>query len=95
MFTLTVSKTKIKDIFRFRVCLHSLRIAFNGSFTLTDRDSGTESDSDSKPDGYIVLCRTFHIAQTRTRIPTPYFSIGQESESEPVAESISGHVNEP
>ena len=28
---------------------------------------------------YIVLCRTFHIAQTG--IPTPYFCIGQESKS--------------
>ena len=29
-----------------------------GSFALTDTDSGTDSDSDSKPNGYIVLCRT-------------------------------------
>ena len=36
-----------------------------------------------------------HIAQTWTRIPTPYFRIGQESESEFVRESISGNVNEP
>ena len=28
------------------------------SFTFTETDPGTESDSDSKPDGYIVLCRT-------------------------------------
>ena len=34
---------------------------------------GNDSDSDSKPNGYIVLCRTFHIAQTGTQIPTPYF----------------------
>ena len=30
---------------------------YNGLFTLLDPDS----DSDSKPDGYIVLCRSFHI----------------------------------
>ena len=36
----------------------------------TDSDSGMDSDSDSKPDGYIVLCRTFHIAQTRTQVWT-------------------------
>ena len=60
-----------------------------GSFTLTETDSGTDSDSDSKPGGYIVLCRTFHIAQTWTLIPTPYFCTGQESES------VSGNVNEP
>ena len=59
-------------------------------------DSGEDSDSDSKPDGYIVQCRTVHIAQTRTQtqIPTPYFCIGQESESKSVSESISGNENE-
>ena len=31
----------------------------NGLFTLPDSDSN--SDSDSKPNGYIVLCRSFHI----------------------------------
>ena len=36
-----------------------------------------------------------HIAQTQTRIPTPYFCTGQESESESVPESISGNLNEP
>ena len=34
---------------------------------------------------------TVHIAQIRTRISTPYFGRGQESESE----SVSGNVNEP
>ena len=34
-----------------------------------------------------------HIAQTRTWIPTPYFCVGQESESVP--ECVSGNVNEP
>ena len=58
-----------------------------GLFTLTEMDS----DSDSELDGYIVLCRTFHIAQTRTQTPTPYFCTGQESEFQ----SVSGNVNEP
>ena len=49
------------------------------SFTLTETDSGTDSNLDSKPDGYIVLCRIFHIAETWTRIPTTYFCVGQES----------------
>ena len=40
----------------------------NGSFTLPDLDK--DSDLDSKPIGYIVLCRTF-----RTWIPTPYLCI--------------------
>ena len=60
-----------------------------------EKDLGTDSDLDSKPDGYIVQCRTFHIAQTRTRIPTPYFCIGQEARSESVPESVSDNVNEP
>ena len=29
-----------------------------GLSTLPEKDSGTNADSDSKPDGYIVLCRT-------------------------------------
>ena len=33
-------------------------VHFNGSFTLPQTDSGTDSDLDSKPDGYIVLYRT-------------------------------------
>ena len=66
-------------------------VFFNGSFTLTETDSRRDSDSDSKLDDYIVLCRTFHIAQTCTQIPTPYFCVGQASESE----SVSGNVNEP
>ena len=53
-----------------------------GLFTLE-----TDLETNSKPDGYIVICRTFHIAQTQSRIPTPYFCIGQESESVPVSES--------
>ena len=44
-----------------------------GSFTLTEKDSGMYSIVDTKPDGYIVLCRTFHTAQISTWIPTPYF----------------------
>ena len=45
-----------------------------------------------KPNGYIVLCRPFHIAWTQTRIATLYFCKGQESESVP--ESVSGNENE-
>ena len=33
----------------------------NGLFTLPDSDSDSDSDLDSKPDGHIVLCRSFHI----------------------------------
>ena len=48
-------------------CFHS-----SGLFTLAEM----ESEIDSKPNGYIVVCRTFHIAQTQTRIPSSYFYIG-------------------
>ena len=46
---------------------------------------GHGSDSDSKLDGYIVqyCTETASVAQTQTWIPTPYFCIGQESESVP------------
>ena len=54
-----------------------------GLFTFTEKDSDTDSGN--------CTCRTFHIAQARTPIPTPYFCIGQESESE----CVSGNVNEP
>ena len=64
------------------------------SCTMTETDSGTDSDSYSKPDSYIVPCRTFHIVQTWTQIPTSYYCVGQESESESVLESVSGNVNE-
>ena len=36
-----------------------------------------------------------HIAQTQTQIHTPYFYIGQESESKPVSVSESGNVFRP
>ena len=49
-----------------------------------ETNSGTNSDSDSKTYGYIVLHRTFHIAQTRTWIPTP----------ESVLECVSKSANE-
>ena len=34
-----------------------------------------------------------HIAENQTRIPTPYFCVGEESESKP--KSVCGNVNEP
>ena len=74
-----------------------------GLFTLADTDTVIDTDTDTDTDKvslqpicicvgvgqceHTILCRTFHIAQ----IPTPYFCIGQESESE----SVSGNVNEP
>ena len=60
-----------------------------GSFTLME----TDSDSDSKPDGYIVLCRTFSHCTDPDHYS--YFCLGQESKFESVSESVSGNVNEP
>ena len=49
---------------------------FNGLFTLMETDSGTDLDSDSKPNGYIALCRT------RSYCTDPYsLCLGQESKS--------------
>ena len=60
----------------------------NGSFTLPD------TDLDSKPDGYIVLCRTCSHCTDSDSNPTSYFCVGQESESEFVPEFIYGNENE-
>ena len=65
---------------------------FNSSFTLPETDSGTDSDSDSKPDDYFEQA---HIAQTQTLIPTHYFCTGQESEFQSITESVFRNVNEP
>ena len=73
----------------------TVSIQYNCPFTLPNSDTDTNSDSDSKPNGYIALCRTFHIAQNQTLIPTPYLCLGQESEFEAVPQSISGNVIEP
>ena len=52
-----------------RCCKKKHMHVCNGSFTLTETDS--DPDSDSKPSGYIVLHRTFHIAVTQTPILLP------------------------
>ena len=59
----------------------------NGVITLPDLDS----DSDSKPSGYIALCRSFHIAHIRFRFQSKLPTTGMGSESE----SVSHNVNEP
>ena len=41
----------------------------NGLFTLLDLDSDSDSDLDSKPNGCIALCGSFHTAQSRIQIP--------------------------
>ena len=49
----------------------------NGSVTLTETDWCTDSNLDSKPDGYYA--EHVYIAQIQTQIPTPYFCKGQKS----------------
>ena len=41
----------------------------NGLFTLPDLDTDSNSDLESKPNGYVVLCRAFHTGWSRIRIP--------------------------
>ena len=40
-----------------------------GLFTLPDWDTHSNSNSDCKPNGYILLRRTFHTAQSQIQIP--------------------------
>ena len=88
----TLSVT-VKRVMGYKIS--NCRYSINGSFTLTKTDLDTNKNSDSKPDGYIGLYRIFHIVQTQTRIPTPYFCTGQESELESVPESTGcGNVND-
>ena len=49
------------------------------------------SDSDCKPNGHTVLCRTFHTAQTKIQIPIP--GMGLELGSESVSAFV--NVNNP
>ena len=62
---------------------------------MTGTDSGADSDSDSKLDGYIVLCRTRSHCTDSDSDPYSLFLYRQESESESVPESIFGNINEP
>ena len=61
-----------------------------GSSTLTETDSGTASDLDSKLMATLYCAEHFTLHKLRI-----YFCKGQESKSESVPESVSGNVNEP
>ena len=68
----------------------------NGSFRLTEMDSGTDSDFGiPNPMATLYQAEHVHFAQTWTQIAIPYFCTGQESESESVPESVYGNINEP
>ena len=61
---------------------------YNGSFTVTEIDSGIDWDSDSKVND-IKLCRTFHTAPISISVQDRNLS------PEFVPESVSGNVSEP
>ena len=67
----------------------------NGFLTLMDWDLDTDTDLDSSPVATLYYTEDVHIAWTRTQIPTPYFCIVQESESESVPVSESDNVIKP
>ena len=79
---LTTDNSHRPDSVHVLACSHSqMKILITIPFLwLAVLESKSDPECDSKPNCYIVLCRTFHIAQTSTLIPAPYFCIGQESE---------------
>ena len=79
--------TTVNNAAFYRIIFHC---GGNGSFTLTETDSGT--DSDSKPDSYIVLCRTCSHFTDSESDPYSYFCTGQEAVSESVPKSVFGNV---
>ena len=71
------AKTKVKANFFFHHCRHSVSIMAYLHFRIRTQDS--DSNSDFKPNGYIVPCRSLHTAQRSESIP----------------ESVSRNVNKP
>ena len=68
-----------------------------GSFVLPDTDSSTNSDSDSKPDSYIVVCRTCSHCMDSESGPylDSYPILGWISIPGLGSESVSCNVNKP
>ena len=62
-------------------------------FILADSDADSYSDSDCKPNGYIVLDRTFHTAQSQIEIQSKLSTIGMGPESGLESESASVNVS--
>ena len=67
----------IANLENYEWLLMSTAIVFYGLFTLPNSDS----DSNWHLNGYIVLCRTFHIAWSQIQIPIPTTGMGLESKS--------------
>ena len=76
---------------KFHCALTNCMNGLNGFITLLDSDLHL----DSKPNGYIILGRTCSHCTYSDLDPTPYFYIGQESESKPDSVSESGNVLRP
>ena len=73
----------------------------NGLFTLPETDLDTDSDSNSKPCGYIVLyrncshCMEFDCDPKSDPQLLPFPFLGQISVPESESESVFGNVNKP
>ena len=78
----------------YLTCSHKTR-PINGLFTSPDSDTDSNSDSDCKPNGYVVPCRTFSTAQSDSDSNPNYQTVGMGSESGSVLESGSVNVNKP
>ena len=52
----------------------------NDLFTMPHADPDSDSNSDCKPKGYIVLCRTFHTAQSQIQNSSQLEGTGIELE---------------
>ena len=48
-------------------CMSRIRCKYYGLFTFSDSDS--DSYSDCKPNGHIVVCKTFHTVRSSIQIP--------------------------
>ena len=65
----------------------------NDSFKLPETDSGTDSDSDSKPYSYIILCKTWsHCSDSE---PYSLSLLGTGIRVPVSTRVVSGNVNEP
>ena len=81
--SVSVIRTSVRSlilsfVYTYRQCLNR---AVYGSFTLTETNSGTDSDRFQTRWLHLYYAKHVHIAQTQTQIHTPYFCVGQESKS--------------
>ena len=94
---LTMDNSRRADAVHVLACSHSqIQILITIPFLwLSVLESKSDPESDSKPNRYIVLCRTCSHCTDLDSYPCPYFCTGKESESESLPGSMDGNVNEP